>query len=190
MEFIRQKGTIEKLIEHPAGSSVYQNIFWSINKYPIQLTQNNTAKLYLLRTAKLRMNYSSLLRCLQISNSVPVHGSSTIHKAAGSLVTGCSLQNGKNAGGRNDPQTLFPYSRLHGFSGIVPVKSWNGWNREAGGFVNSTVKPTNHYLQKTLTTWIQRFNETSKNVLQLCLVCITIVIKCVLFIVIRIIARK
>ena len=41
------------------------------------------------------MNYSSLLRCLQISNSVPVHGSSAIHKAAGSLVTGRSLQNGK-----------------------------------------------------------------------------------------------
>ena len=47
---------------------------------------------------------------------------SAIHKATG--------------GGRNDLQRLFPYSRLQGFSGIVPGKGRNG---SAGGFVNSTV---------------------------------------------------
>ena len=51
---------------------------------------------------------------------------SAIHKATGSLVTGRCLQNGKNATSRNNPQILFRYSLLHGFSGIVPVKSWNG----------------------------------------------------------------
>ena len=49
-----------------------------------------------------------------------------------SIVTSHSLQNGKNAAGRNDPQTHFSYSRLHRLSGIVPVGSWNSrelWGR-------------------------------------------------------------
>ena len=37
------------------------------------------------------------------------------------------------------PQRPFPYSRLQGFSGIVPGKAGNG---SAGGFVNSAV---NHF---------------------------------------------
>ena len=53
---------------------------------------------------------------------------------------------GKNAAGRNDPQTPFPYSQLHGFSGIVPVKSWMARNHEAGGFVNSAVSLVNLFL--------------------------------------------
>ena len=47
---------------------------------------------------------------------------SAIHKAAGRQ--------------QEQPQRPFPYSRLHGFSGIVPGKAGNGF---AGSFVNSAV---------------------------------------------------
>ena len=61
---------------HPAGSSVitalfngfcngdlWENIFWSIHKWPIHLTQNNIAQLYfILWIAELHWNFSSWLR--------------------------------------------------------------------------------------------------------------------------------
>ena len=43
-----------------------------------------------------------------------------------------------SAGGRNDPQGPFLYSRLQGFSRMVPGNPGNG---SAGGFVNSAVTP-------------------------------------------------
>ena len=53
----------------------------------------------------------------------PEHSiNSAIHKAAGRW--------------QERPQRPFPYSRLQGFSGIVPGKTGNG---SAGGFVNSAV---------------------------------------------------
>ena len=70
---------------------------------------------------------------------------SAIHEVVGSLpAIPCRMV--KNVASRNNPRTLFPYSRLHRFSGIVPVKSWNG--RESGGFVNSAVRPTNSNFNK------------------------------------------
>ena len=50
---------------------------------------------------------------------------SAIHKATGRR--------------KERPQRPFPYSRLQGFSGILPGKAGNG---SAGGFVNSAVKVT------------------------------------------------
>ena len=58
--------------------------------------------------------------------------SSAIHKAADSLVTGCSLQNGKNCHWQKWPSDTIPLFMFRGFLGIVPVKSYNGrelWGR-------------------------------------------------------------
>ena len=54
------------------------------------------------------------------------------------------------AGQRQErPQRPFPYSRLQGFSGIVPGKARNG---SAGGFVNSAVKPWPHWA--SVSAWM------------------------------------
>ena len=60
----------------------------------------------------------------------------------------------KTAGRQQErPRRLFPYSRLQGFSGIVPGEAGNGeaGNGEAGGFVKSAVRgPANSRLHSRL----------------------------------------
>ena len=67
----------------------------------------------------------------------------------------------KTAGRRQEqPQRLFPYSRLQGFSGIVPGKAGNG---SAGGFVNSAVRgPANSSMaiySKSKIGYVEPWND-------------------------------
>ena len=72
------------------------------------------------------MAYGSFKNCTRQN-----HGSAGNHEASGFVNSDVSYQLFpaewvvKNATSRNYPQTPFPYSWLHRFSGIVPVKSWN-----------------------------------------------------------------
>ena len=70
---------------------------------------------------------------------------SAIHKATETLVTGRSLQNGKNAVAGT---TLRDHSPIDGFMAFQELYQSNhgmAGNREAGGFVNSAINYNDGY---------------------------------------------